>query len=67
MDDSDITFTEDSISVNFAGITDVPDERYLILDINFAGDGGFIPGDGSESFAQTNGAFVDDLLDSISG
>ena len=62
INESDITFTEDSISVNFAGVAGIP-QSYLLLNVEFAGDGGFVPGDGTEDRAMTNGEFVDDLLE----
>ena len=56
----DITFTEDTIEVNLAGVTSVPPSA-LILDVDFAGDGGIVSIDGSNDFARTPEDFLDRL------
>ena len=54
----DISFTEDSISVNLTGITGEPSSA-AIFNVDFAGDGGFVSIDGSNDFALTSEEFLD--------
>ena len=56
----DISFTEDSISVNLGGITGEP-QTAALLNVDFAGDGGFVSADGSENFVVSNEQYISEL------
>ena len=58
IDASDISFTEDSISIGLGGTTVAPGD-FVILDIEFAGDGGFVPLRGDSSDGITNAEYAD--------
>ena len=61
IDPEAISFTEDTIEVDLAG-TVAPRQTAVLLNVDFANDGGFIPTDGSEDFApESNEQFISEL------